>query len=188
MNDEPGHLIEDGMMVPESALLKRNLAARYGRVAGLKDDELADPDELERQVMMEQWAPVLSLPIRGRRTSVLAAIDESGGVDWGAFATVDFERTRLTSNIGERKVNELRERLKNLAIMFEIVSDRLPIAWSQVLRYLRSGIVELDHVVNEDMVTLARLAARMDKLRQDVAGASGAHAGSRRENASEAAK
>ena len=34
----------------------------YGSVPGLDDDELADPQELERLVYIEEWGPILALP------------------------------------------------------------------------------------------------------------------------------
>ena len=37
----------------------------YGSVPGLDDEELATPEELERQVMLAEWGPVLALPVRG---------------------------------------------------------------------------------------------------------------------------
>jgi len=45
-------------------LVKREQANRYGSVEGLDDEELADPEELERQVFAEEWAPILALPER----------------------------------------------------------------------------------------------------------------------------
>jgi len=48
-----------GIIAPESVLVKREQANRYGSVEGLEDDELADPEELERQVFAEEWAPIL---------------------------------------------------------------------------------------------------------------------------------
>ncbi|MFC1604034.1 hypothetical protein ACFL5F_03310, partial [Planctomycetota bacterium] len=78
--------------VPVSALLTVQRGSRYGSVTGLDDAELADPVELEREVVLEEWGPVLALPVKGNRSSIRPVVDESGGVDWGAFGTVDFER------------------------------------------------------------------------------------------------
>jgi len=46
--------------VPVSAVLLPLKPKRYGSVPGLEDDELADPYELERQVMMDEWGPILA--------------------------------------------------------------------------------------------------------------------------------
>ena len=37
-----------------------------------------------------------------------------------------------------------------------------------MLTYLRRGIIELHHIVNEDMVALARLCSRAKQLRQEI--------------------
>jgi hypothetical protein len=83
----------------EQAGLARGMLLRpirprpYGSVQDLDDDELADPDELERQVYLEEFGPILALPVRGRKSQFRPSVDETGVVDWGAFGTVDFERT-----------------------------------------------------------------------------------------------
>jgi hypothetical protein len=53
--------------VPVSPLLAEERMNRYGSVPGLDDEELASPEELERQVFMQEWGPVLRLPERGRK-------------------------------------------------------------------------------------------------------------------------
>ena len=70
---------------PVSVLLSVQRDNRYGSVPGLDDAELADPLELEREIMLEEWGPVLALPVKGGRNWIGPAVDESGGVDWGAF-------------------------------------------------------------------------------------------------------
>ena len=83
---------EEIMDVPVSALLSVKRSNRYGSVPGLDDEELADPDELERQVLREEWGPVLMLPPRQKVSSIWAAL-HGGAPDFNAFASVDFERT-----------------------------------------------------------------------------------------------
>ena len=60
--------VYDGVEVPESPLLKREHKNKYGSVPGLNDEELADPDELERQVVREAFEPVLLLPVQSPRS------------------------------------------------------------------------------------------------------------------------
>jgi hypothetical protein len=72
----------DDAPVSAALSMKKN---RYGSVPGLDDEELASPEELERQVLLEEWGPVLALPVRGRRNPIQPVIDENGGLDWGAF-------------------------------------------------------------------------------------------------------
>jgi hypothetical protein len=160
---------DDGVVVPESVLLRREQTNRYGSVEGLDDDELADPDELERQVFIEEWAPILALPWKPRRSDIRPTIDESGHVDWGAFGTVDFERKRGGFDRARYKAERLREQLGDKQIMLSIVSYRLPgKAKHLVLKYLRMGIIDLDHIVNHDMVAIAKLYLEMERLRKEI--------------------
>ncbi|MBN2560198.1 MAG: hypothetical protein JXQ75_04645 [Phycisphaerae bacterium] len=152
--------------VPPSAWCRRR--SSMGSVEGLDDEELADPVELERQVFREEWGPVLALPARGKGNPILPAVDESGGLDWGAFATVDFERSMPEFDKARYKADKLREKLRDVLIMFSIVTRRLPRAKALVLKYLRMGIIELDHIANDDMRALARLHLRARKLQQQI--------------------
>jgi len=157
------------VVVPESVLLKREQANRYGSVEGLDDDELADPDELERQVFREEWAPILALP-EPRRSSIRPAVDETFGLDWGAFATVDFERQSGSFDRARYKAEKEREQLRDKLIMLSIVSDRLPgKAKYLVLKYLRMGIIELEHIVSDDMLALAKLHLQVRRKKAEIA-------------------
>ena len=64
----------EGIVVPESVLVKVERADKYGRVPGLEDEELADPDELERQAFRRDWAPILALPKPVRECSIRPSI------------------------------------------------------------------------------------------------------------------
>ena len=70
MNNETAYTVYEGIVVPESALLQREHCNRYGSVPGLDDSELADPDELERQVLKQEFAPVLALPEKSGRSCI----------------------------------------------------------------------------------------------------------------------
>jgi len=53
-------------VVPNTIIVQVERKDRCGRVPGLDDDELADPEELERQVIMTELEPLFSLsPKRG---------------------------------------------------------------------------------------------------------------------------
>jgi hypothetical protein len=158
-----------GIVVPESVLLKREQASRYGSIEGLEDEELADPDELERQVFREEWAPILALP-EPRRSSIRPAVDEDGRLDWGAFATVDFERSHGGFNKARYRAERLREELQDKFIMLAIVRQRLPReASSLVLKYLAKGIITTEHIVNEDMLALAKLYLQVRRKQAEIA-------------------
>ncbi|NQT50695.1 hypothetical protein HQ576_01520 [bacterium] len=159
----------EGVVVPEPVLVKVQRKDRYGSVPGLSEEELADPEELERQVLREEWRPILALPNPKRTGDIRPAVDESGGVDWGAFGTVDFERYRGSIDRSKSRVRELRERLKDRLILLGIVKGRLPgKAKYLVLRCLKMGIVDLDHITNDDMLVAARLYLEARTLQQRI--------------------
>jgi len=169
MYEQTNLVLCEDVVVAESALLKKECKDRYGGVPGLDDSELANPDELERQVYRHELAPILALPIQGNRCSLRPAIDEDGRLDWGAFGTVDFERMYPFNKV-IYKADKLREQLKNVLIMFSIVNERLPgKAKYMVLKYLKMGIIGLEHIVNNDMRALARLYLRIRKMRKEIA-------------------
>lgn len=162
--------VEEVEGVPVSALLSVNKDNRYGSVPGLEDEELADPAELEKQVMAEQWGPILALPIRSGRGWVHPKVDESNGVDFGAFASVDFERTAPEFDKARYKADKLNERLGDLLIMIGIVKGRIPGgAKYLVLKYAKLGIIDLDHIVDFDMRSLAQLYLRAVRMQKEIA-------------------
>jgi hypothetical protein len=161
-------LYED-MVVAESPLLRRERRNRYGGLEGLDDSELANPDELERQVYREELAPILALPASDNRYSYRPAVDEDGRLDWGAFGTVDVERMYPFNKV-LYKADKLREQLKDLVIIFGIVNERIKSRTKyMVLKCLKMGIIELEHIVDSDMRALGRLYLRIRRLRKEIA-------------------
>jgi hypothetical protein len=160
--------IYQGIEVPESVLVKLEQKNRYGSVPGLDDEELADPEELERQVMLQEFEAILALPKPPRRGNIKPAVDESGGVDWGAFGTVDFARTRPAFNSSRARARELRGKLKDKLILLAIVKERLPFQAKLVLKYLVKGIITLEHITNADMLAAARLLLEARKLQKEL--------------------
>lgn len=155
--------------VPVSPLLSIEKKNRYGSVPGLDDEELADPDELEKQVYMEMYGPVLRLPIKRKQRWVTPRMDEDGVVDFGAFGTVDFARKIPEFDKCRYKAEKLAEERENVVIMYNIVRERLPgTAKNKVLKYLDRGVIELDQIANEDMRMLGQLFLRAKKLRQEI--------------------
>jgi len=140
----------------------------YGSIPGLDDEELADPLELERQVLVSEWWPVLALPCPEPRSDIRPAVDEAGGVDWGAFGTVDFERYRSSSGRGQTNVRELREMWRDKLVMLSIVQARLPRQAREVLKHFQLGTIELEHIQDMDVVTAARLHSEAQKLRRKM--------------------
>lgn len=68
MNEEASLVVCKGVEVP-GAVLRAEHGNRYGSVAGLDDDELLDPVELERAVYRQEFGAVLALPVKGSRGS-----------------------------------------------------------------------------------------------------------------------
>ena len=155
--------------VPVSAVLLPLKPKRYGSVPGLEDDELADPYELERAVMLQEWGPILALPVKSRKGWIQPNIDEDGSVDFGAFGTVDFDRRVPEFDKARYKADKIREYLSDLAITVRIVSERMPgSAKGHVLRYLRKGIIGMEHIANEDMRAFAQLCLRVSNLHRQI--------------------
>ena len=160
---------DDVYDIPVSAVLSVQRQNAYGRVPGLDDEELADPDELERAVFIEMWGPVLGIPVRRRWSRVRPDIDEDGGVDWGAFGSIDFQRL-VKFDKARYKIEKLREELRDVTIMISIIMERIPgRAKYLVLKYLRMGIVDLDHIVDADMRAAGRWYLKARRLRSEIA-------------------
>jgi len=97
-------------------------------------------------------------------------IEQDGSVDWGAFGTVDFDRYSGGFDKVRYKADKIAEQLKDLLILLGIVNERLkPRAKYMVLKYLKMGIIGLEHIVNNDMRALARLYSRIRKMRKEIA-------------------
>ena len=168
MDEETSFVVFEDVVIPESVLLKLERTQGYGKVSGLDDEEMADPDELERQVVRAELEPLLLLPSQARHDGIRLAVDEDG-VAWGAFATVDFERGKQEFDGARYKAEKLREKLKDLVILMDIVRQRLPRkATAIILKYVRMGIIGLEHVMDFDMWALARMYMRARELRRQI--------------------
>lgn len=67
------------------------------------------------------------------------------------------------------KADKLREQLKDLMIRIGLVKERLPgKAKYMVLKYLKMGVIELEHISSFDMWCLARLYLRARRLRDEI--------------------
>jgi hypothetical protein len=170
MEEEMGFVSEDDEDDCECRFAERERPDRYGSVPGLDDSELADPAELERQVVLEEWGAVLSLPAQAKRGHMYGVIDESGQLDFGAFGTVDFERHAPRFDKARYKAQKLREQLKDVLILFSIVNDRIETRTKYlVLKYVKMGMIGLEQIASEDMRALARLYLRARRMRQEIA-------------------
>ena len=170
MEQEAKFEVCDGVEVAESPLLRRERSNPYGGVPGLDDEELLDPAELERLYKRQELGPILDLPVKTKRGRIKPTIDEDGYVDWGAFASEDFERMRPKFDKMLYKADKLREEVANQRIMMETISARIPTkAKYLVIKYVMNGILDLDDIADFDMHCLAqRYLYTKELLRQAI--------------------
>jgi len=166
---ETDFVVYDGVEVPVSVLLRPERHNRYGTIEDLPEEELVDPDELERVVYKQMWWPILRLPQQRWECPIRPNMDEDGKVNWGAFGTVDFESYRPQFSKLRYKVQKLKERLKDLVMTCEMIRDRiqgLPIR--KILKRVREGVLDPDDIKHWDMWQLALTYLRAYHLRQEI--------------------
>ena len=160
-------IIEDDF--PTAAVLRVERQRGYGSVPGLDDEELADPKELERQVFLADWGPILALPCKGSNGVIRPAIDEFGHLDWGAFGTVDFARLRPPFDKARYKADKLQEQLRNDLFMLDIVRERVsPQARGWIRRLALDTDVDLDSIDNPTEWTYAKWLRRVRGLSDEI--------------------
>ena len=147
MRQEANMETENGVVVPASALLQRQ-RNRYGSIPDLPDEELASPEELERLVFQQEWGPVLHLPVRGGNP-IKPNIDEYFGVDLGAFATVDFERTMPPFDNARYREDKLREQRRDVRITIDTIRYRIRDKNKYVvLRYALRSVINVADILD----------------------------------------
>jgi hypothetical protein len=115
------------------------------------------------------WGPILALPDMEQHSGLRPVIDEFGHLDWGAFGTVDFERQHGPFDKARYKADKLQEQLRRTLIMLSVISDRLPgNAKYMVLKWLDMGVIDFDHIVNEDMQAIARRHLQAKRLQREI--------------------
>ena len=160
--------VHDGVEVAAPVLLKREKTNRYGSVPGLSDEELMNPDELERQVYREELGPVMMLP-QPKCRNFNPGWDWSVDVDFDAFASADFDRTQPEFDKYRYKSGKLREQLKDSVIMMRIVWERIPgKAKYTVLKLVKMGKIDIGQIRDFDLYIVAEMYLRARWLRQQV--------------------
>jgi hypothetical protein len=161
MKTKQAFITHEGIVVPERAMLRLERDSGYGSVPGLDDAELADPAELERQVFLAEWGPILSLPCRGFNGSIRPARDELGHVE-GAFGTWDFERLRGPFDKARYKADKLQEQLRNDLFMLDVVRERVsPQARGRVRQVVLSDQADVDDIDDYNEGAYARWLRRI---------------------------
>ena len=159
--------IEDGAEVGPQAWIKP--VNRYGTIADLPEEELADPDELERVAYKEMWWPILRLPQQQWECPIRANMDEDGRIEWGAFGTVDFDSYRSQVDKLRYKVEKLKQKLKDMVYMLQISSARIPGKEKfKILRLVRAEQLDIEDIVDNQMYFLAEMYLRAWELRRYV--------------------
>jgi len=167
--DQQDFIRYDGIFVPAAALQQERQRTKYGTLKDLPDEELADPDELERVVYKEMWWPILRLPQQRWECPIRPNIDEDGRVDWGAFGTVDFDSYRPQSSKLRYKAEQMKEQLKDRVNLLRMISDRIPgTAKYKVLSLVKKGVLDPDDIADWDMWQLAVGYRRAWRLRREI--------------------
>ena len=157
----------EGIPVPAAFSIVR--PDRYGTVEGLDDDELANPAELERQVYQKEYGPILTLPVKHKWHGPRPEMDDDGHIGWGAFGSIDFARLTQEFNKARYKADKLQDDFDSEVIMVGIIKERIPgRAKYLVLKNLKMGIIDLDHIENRDMHALARHCLRAWRLQKEI--------------------
>ena len=155
--------------IPVSAAVEIIRPDRYGAVEGLDKSELADPNELERQVCLKEFGPILALPVKNKWHGPRPEIDENGQVEWGAFGTIDFSRIKPEFNKARYKIDKLKEELRDTVIMMSTIKDRIPGREKYVvLKNLKLGYLDLDNITDSDMWFLGRRYLKYLRLKREI--------------------
>jgi hypothetical protein len=170
---ETDFIIYEGVVVPESVLLKRERSNIYGSIEDLPDEELADPEELERINLVEELRPILRLPVRGRKCPIKPSMDEDGRINWDAFGTADFDEYRPDIDKALYRANMLREEHGNVIWTVGMLKERIKKAGNyeakcKAIKYVRMGIIEVDDINDWDTWQLAKYCMRALRLKKQI--------------------
>ena len=139
----------------------------YGSVPDMDDDELADPAELMRIITLEQWGPILALPVKPAKSHIRPTVDERGNFDWGAFGSVDFDKM-FPFDKKRYMVELLREDLHNVLIAFDVLKEHLSVDQRlEVIRHVDMG-KDIDLIENWDKWFLARRYLQAKGIRRQI--------------------
>jgi hypothetical protein len=157
--------------LPVSGAVRVQRRRGYGRVPDLDDEAPADIGELRRIVAYTLYGPIIDLPGRGGRLGRIV-LDADGELDWEAIGPAGGRRRRSpASRCGPAE--ELRAELARTLGLIGLVKPRLPgPAAYLVLRYVRMGILDVEHVTSHDVRELIRLEAKARRLREALAAGS----------------
>lgn len=162
----------DASELPVSPTVRVERTGGYGTVADLEEEEPIDAGELARMVAWQLYEPVLRLPGRGRYGR--SAIDENGEIDWSRCGAARGRRVPASRH-DHAQAWPARAQLKATLAEIGEMDRRIPgNAKYLVLKYLEMGILQEGHILNQDLLAMARLKKRAERLQSAIASRQGA--------------
>jgi len=168
MEQDESFEIYEGIIVPVSPLLKRERSSRYGGVSDLDDEELIDPAEIDRVFLREAFAPILALPVKGKKGGIKPTVDEDGSIDWGAFGTVDFDKYVEFDKL-RYKADKLKEELQNEIFMMEMISGHIKGKEKYaIIERVYKGTLDLGGIADLETYCLAQRYLLAKRLQREI--------------------
>ena len=168
MEQDESFEIYEGIIVPVSPLLKRERSSRYGSVSDLDDEELIDPAEIDRVFLREAFAPILALPVKGKKGGIKPTVDEDGSIDWGAFGTVDFDKYVEFDKL-RYKADKLKEELQNEIFMMEMISGHIKGKEKYaIIERVYKGTLDLGEIADLETYCLAQRYLRAKRMQREI--------------------
>jgi len=159
----------DPTELPVSGVVRVQRRKGYGTIPDLDDEAPADIGELQRLVAYSMYGPVIDLPGRHGRLGHVV-LDADGEVDWEAVGPAGGRRRRATPGVVGR-AGQLRKELGRVVGLIGLLEERVPgTAKYLVLKYVRMGILDLEHVSQHELRQVAQLEARARALRAELDG------------------
>jgi len=157
----------DETELPVSGAIRVQRRRGYGSILDLDDEAPADVAELERLIAWQQYGPILALPDRYGRGARLV-LNAQGEIDWDRMRPAGGRRVRRASP--DRQGAQQRAELARVLGLIGLLNQRVPgTARYLVLKYVRMGVLELEHVTNHDLRQLVKLEAKARQLRDELA-------------------
>ena len=158
----------DPTELPVTSIVTVQRRTGYGRVADLEEEEPADIHELQCLAAWNQYGPLLALPGKYGQTGRVVLGDD-GDVDWERIGPAGGRRQR--PQLGGTVQGEIRHALGLINLLMERVPGT---AKYTVLKLVRMGILQAEHITNADLRAVSQLEARARRLQQALAARSAA--------------
>lgn len=165
INQQTDEIEMSDLPVTGSIRVQRNRG--YGNIPDLDDEAPMNLAELRRMVAWQLYGPLLALPGRHRRGYLV--LDANGEVDWNAIGPAGRRRQPERRDTSER-TEQLRTELVHVLSQIATATQRVPgTAKYLVLKHVRMGILQPEHVTDPNLREVVRLQAKAERLRQELA-------------------